>query len=412
MKFCLLTSFFGSYSLGGDSVYADRLARALLRRGHEVHAVFSSAAYQVLPHRLPMRCYEPPPGLVLHDLGGGWRGRLAAGWGHQTGRASHFREPLDLLLRRHRFDVIHVHNLSLLGAQEICRLLKSQEALRVATLHDYWWLCPLSLLWKNRSAVCDRPTCFTCSLRSRRPPQLWRRGSWFNGALQSMDVILVPSRSAMEIYRSRGFQHKAQFVLPGMLPEDWRSLPEAADGGGKPYFAAAGRLVPEKGFETLIPPMRGLPEVELCIAGAGPVESDLRRAAKNLPNVRFLGLLDQERIRRLFSGARAVLVPSRFPETFGLAAAEALSLGTPIIARNLGSLPELIEATSGGLLYNREEQLAQHMRALACDDRLRERLSRAAYSSLPPVWFENGHTEAYLNILEACRSARQRGGTA
>ncbi|MCL6545658.1 MAG: glycosyltransferase family 4 protein [Bryobacteraceae bacterium] len=412
MKFCILTTFFGSHSFGGDSVYVDRLSRALLRRGHEVHVAFSSGAYQVLPDRLPVCFYQPPSGLVLHDLGHGLAGRISAVWAHQTGRALWFGPALERLFRHHRFDVIHVHNLSLLGAKEICRLLRTQQALRVATLHDYWWVCPLSLLRKNRTAECVEPSCFACNLRSQRPPQLWRNDTWFNEALGAMDAVLFPSRSAMEICRCRGLRHEAQFVLPGMLTQDWCMPPEAADSGGKPYFAAAGRLVPEKGFGKLIPLMGRLPDVELLIAGAGPAESALRRAAKDLPNVRLLGLLDHQRIQRLFRGARAVLVPSQFPETFGLAAAEALSLGTPVIARNLGSLPELIEATSGGLLYDEEEQLAQHMRTLAYDDRVRERLSRAARSGLPAVWLEEGHTKAYLSILEACASTRQRGGTA
>jgi len=412
VKFCIVTTFFGSHSFGGDSVYADRLSGALLRRGHEVHAAFSSGAYHALPDRLPVRFYQPPPGLVLHDLGDGLAGRISAVWAHQTGRALWFRLRLERLFRHHRFDVIHVHNLSLLGAEEICCLLKTQQALRVATLHDYWWVCPLSLLWENRRATCREPSCFACNLRSRRPPQLWRRGAWFNEALGAMDAVFLPSRSAREIYRGRGLRCNREFVLPGVLPGDWRSAADACEPNGKPYFAAAGRLVPEKGFDTLIPLMGHLPDVELRIAGAGPAESALRRAAKDLPNVRFLGLLDHQRIRLLFAGARAVLVPSRFPETFGLAAAEALSLGTPVIARNLGSLPELIEATSGGFLYDEEEQLAEHMRTLAYDDRVRERLSRAARSGLPAVWFEEGHTEAYLSILEACASGRRRGGTA
>lgn len=412
MKFCILTTFFGSHSFGGDSVYADRLSRALLRRGHEVHAAFSSGAYQALPDRLPVSFYQPPPGLVLHDLGPGMAGRISAVWAHQTGRALWFRPALERLFRHHRFDVIHVHNLSLLGAKEICWLLRTQQALRVATLHDYWWVCPLSLLWRNRTAVCGEPSCFACTLRSRRPPQLWRNGDWFNEALSAMDAVFFPSRSALEICRGRGLRSSREFVLPGMLSEDWRTETAAEGPDGAPYFAAAGRLVPEKGLDTLIPLMGHFPDIELRIAGAGPAEPALRRAAKDLPNVRLMGLLDHQHIRRLFAGARAVLVPSRFPETFCLTAAEALSLGTPVIARKLGSLPELIEATSGGLLYDQEEQLTEHMRTLAYDDRIRERLSQAARSGLPAVWFEDGHTEAYLSILEICASVRRRGGTA
>ena len=140
--------------------------------------------------------------------------------------------------------------------------------------------------------------------------------------------------------------------------------------GPRQYFAAAGRLVTEKGFQTLIPLMRHQPDMELRIAGSGPAEGRLRRLARGLPNVRFEGLLDHDRIRSLFRSARAVIVPSLFPETFGMVAAEAMSLGTPVLARNRGSLPELMEATSGGLTFDDESEMAGHMRRIASDDRL------------------------------------------
>ena len=409
MKFCLVTSFFGSHSFGGDAVYADLLCRALLRRGHEVHAAFSTRAYEALPDQLPVRFYEPPPGLKLHDLVSGLAGYLSVFRAHQTGRSPRIRESLRRLFSEQQFDVIHVHNLSLLGAMDVCSVMRTQSALRLATMHDYWWACPLSLLWKHDSRVCERPECFTCCLRAGRPPQFWRRGEWFNETLGGMDAVLFPSQSAMEICQGRGVRHDRTYVLPGMLAEGWRSRTEDPPNAGRRYFAAAGRLVREKGFQTLIPCMRQLPDVELRIAGAGPAEGYLRRAARDLPNVRFLGALDHQEIRRLLLGARALLVPSLFPETFGLTAAEALSLGVPVIARRRGSLPELIQATSGGLLYDEEPQLIEHMRTLAWDDGARERLSQAAISALPGIWLEDEHVKEYLRILAECDAAR-RGG--
>lgn len=411
MKFCFITSFFGSYSFGGDAVYVDRLCRALLRRGHEVHVAFSRRAYQALPAGPPPRRYEPPPGLVLHELADGPAGRLSAYWAHQTGHSPWVRCSLVSLLTNHRFDVIHLHNVSLLGGRGICSWLRSWPARKVVTAHDYWWICPLSLLWKDGRAVCEKPSCFTCSLRSRRPPQLWRWGEWCLEALAPMDAVFFPSESARRIYRSRGFRHHNEIVLPGIIPEDWRSANPGPAAGPVHYFAAAGRFVPEKGFQTLIPLMSQLPEVELRIAGTGPLEDSLRKAARGLPNVRFLGMLDHDEIRQLFAGARAVLAPSLFPETFGLAVAEALSLGVPVIARRRGSLPELIHATAGGFLFEQEEELVRHMRTLAHDDGVRKKVATAIRRSLPPIWFEEEHTKTYLQILAACNSSKRSGET-
>jgi glycosyltransferase involved in cell wall biosynthesis len=90
------------------------------------------------------------------------------------------------------------------------------------------------------------------------------------------------------------------------------------------------------------------------------------------------------------------MVPSLFPETFGMVAAEAMSLGTPVIAHNRGALPELIKATSGGLIYDHESELTDQMRRLAIDDHLFASLSEAATARIPSIWCEEAHTKAYL----------------
>ncbi len=345
MRFCMVTSFFGRHSFGGDSVYIERLSEALLRRGHEVHVVHSTSAFDISRDRQPLRSYRPPPGLVVHNLGGGLTGAMGALWTHQTGKMAFGKQTLADLLSGPAFDVVHLHNISLLGGRQLAAVLgKLTRAVKLVTAHDYWWVCPQSLLWKYGRRVCDAPACFSCSLLARRPPQLWRSGEWVAEALAGIDAVLFPSRRAREVCQARGLRHPRQHVLPGLLPADWTTgstgsdVPQAS--GGRPYFAAAGRLVPEKGFHTLIPLMSHLPEFELRIAGSGPAEGLLRRQARGLPNVKLLGLLDSGQVRQLFQGARAVVVPSLFPETLGLVATEALSLGTPVIARNRGSLPD------------------------------------------------------------------------
>jgi glycosyltransferase involved in cell wall biosynthesis len=232
--------------------------------------------------------------------------------------------------------------------------------------------------------------------------------------MAGLDGLLFPSRRALEIHQAHGLRHPRRYVLPGLVPardplenKAARTASETAD--RRPYFAAAARLVTEKGIHTLIPLMRHLPEAEMRIAGCGPEGASLRTQAHGLGNVRFLGLLDGMEVHALLRGARAVLVPSLFEETFCLVAAEALAAGTPVVARRRGSLPELIERTSGGLLYEEDGALLAHLRALVRDSALRDRLSRAACSAAPRIWFEEEHTDAYLRIVAGL--SRSQGAT-
>ena len=68
MKFCMVTTFFGAHSFGGDAAYVDRLSRALCRRGHEVHVFHCADAFNAVRGTHPLRPYEPPAGLHLHRL--------------------------------------------------------------------------------------------------------------------------------------------------------------------------------------------------------------------------------------------------------------------------------------------------------------------------------------------------------
>ena len=68
MKFCMITTFFGAHSFGGDAAYVDRLCQALCRRGHEVHVFYCVDAFNAVRGGHPLREYTPAPGLHLHPL--------------------------------------------------------------------------------------------------------------------------------------------------------------------------------------------------------------------------------------------------------------------------------------------------------------------------------------------------------
>jgi glycosyltransferase involved in cell wall biosynthesis len=106
--------------------------------------------------------------------------------------------------------------------------------------------------------------------------------------------------------------------------------------GGGPLLAI-GRLVPAKGLETLLAAMWRLRELRLDVIGDGPLRASLEAAAP--PNVRFLGHRDD--VPALLAGASALIVPSR-REGFGVAAAEGLAAGVPVIASAVDGLREVL----------------------------------------------------------------------
>jgi glycosyltransferase involved in cell wall biosynthesis len=117
----------------------------------------------------------------------------------------------------------------------------------------------------------------------------------------------------------------------------------------------AGRLTEEKGIVVLLEAARLLidAEVKIVIAGSGPVESTCRQIINDqqLHHVSMVGWQDSAAIDRLIQSSQALLMPSIWYENAPMSVYESLALGTPVIASELGGLPELIESGVNGYLF-------------------------------------------------------------
>jgi glycosyltransferase involved in cell wall biosynthesis len=127
-------------------------------------------------------------------------------------------------------------------------------------------------------------------------------------------------------------------VLPNFLPAHSFAAATRADQGS--YALVAGRLVPEKGFDTAIAAARGA-GVPLVVAGRGPDEPRLRALAAG-GDVRFDGWVPAPALAGIREGAAVALAPSRWEEPCPYAVLEALAAGLPVLASTLGGLPELV----------------------------------------------------------------------
>jgi glycosyltransferase involved in cell wall biosynthesis len=405
MKFCMLTTFFGEHSFGGDAAFVDRLSRALARHGHEVHVAYCRDAFDLVRGDQTPRHYERPPGVTIHPITSrlGFLSPLAT---HQTGRPHFKAQRIARLLKAIRPDVVHFHNLSLIGGPALLEI-PAPGAVKFMTTHEHWLVCPLHVLWKLDREVCESPECVRCCIQSHKPPQLWRRGPLLDRALRHLDALICPSRSTQNEHARRGISVPTTH-LPYFLPLDYTGMPVApTPQHTRPYVAMAGRLEKVKGFQDAIDAARHLPELDFRIAGSGAFESELRARANGLTNVFFEGRLDPAQVAALFRGARAVVVPSLVYETFGYVVLEAFAEGTPVVVRALGALPELVAQSGGGLIFESAQSLVDSLRSIAFDDDLRRMLGQQGLRARHRLWSEAGHLEQYLNLIESHQ--RKRG---
>lgn len=87
-------------------------------------------------------------------------------------------------------------------------------------------------------------------------------------------------------------------------------------------------------------------------------------------------------------------------------ALEALSHGTPIIVRRLGGLPEIVELSGGGLIYDGDEALLAALDALLDDEQLQDRLGRLGDEAVLRQWTVDVHLPRYFQIISDLRAHR------
>jgi glycosyltransferase involved in cell wall biosynthesis len=325
----------------------------------------------------------------------------------QLGRPVMNAGRIDRLLRDGRFDVVNYHNVSLVGGPGLFRF--SGGAVTLYMAHEHWLICPMHVLWKDGRERCEKPSCFTCTLRYRRPPQLWRHTGLLEREIAKVDAVIAMSEFSRQMHLSRGFGRDME-VLPYFLPDpDSAGVPEAVapPPHSRPYFFFAGRLERIKGLQDVIPVFRSYPGADLLVAGDGEYTGALRALAAGMPNVQFLGRVSPDGLSRYYRNSIATIVPSLCYETFGIVLIEAFRQGAPVIARRLGPFPEIVDQSGGGELFHSTEELVSAMNRLQHEPGHRDRLSRSGYRGYVEHWSERAVIPQYLDIVR--RAATRRG---
>ena len=135
------------------------------------------------------------------------------------------------------------------------------------------------------------------------------------------------------------------------------------------YLAFLGRISPEKRVDRAIGIAQrcGLPlKIAAKVDRADQDYFDETiRPLLSTPGVEFLGEIGDERKSEFLSGAIALLLPIDWPEPFGLVMIEAMACGTPVIAFNRGSVPEIVEDGVTGFVVEDETSAAAAVREVA-----------------------------------------------
>ena len=247
-------------------------------------------------------------------------------------------------VRLTRARVVSAHNLNPAFGWRALAAAREAGARVVLHLHNYRLVCAVGTCFNSRGEDCLR-----CQGRDTLPGvRLNCRGTgpeaavygaaltlWQRRLAAQADAVVVPSRFAQDRLRDlkAPIDHAKVRVVPHVVRE-FAGRSQAANGE---HALVASRLAPEKGVELAVEACAraGVP---LVVAGDGPLAGRLRGAG----GARFVGNLPSSELAELRARAALAIVPSRAAETFGLAAAEAMAEGVPVVASAAGALPELV----------------------------------------------------------------------
>jgi glycosyltransferase involved in cell wall biosynthesis len=402
LRFLYLTTFYPPYHFGGDATYLYRAAHALADEGHTVDVVHCVDSFHIFHPEPPEIAWPEHDRVIRHELRG-FSGALSPLLAHQTGHPLLHAGRLRRIFQSKPWDVVHYHNISLLGPGILTYQPAGPHPVKLYTTHEHWLVCPMHVLWKFNSEACRQPECLRCTLRGRRPPQLWRYTGALRRAGAHIHRFLSPSRFTSAMHASRGFPYPVD-TLPYFLDRtdgDWRNPPPPPH--PRPYFLFVGRLERIKGLHTLIDAWQHVTGWDLLVAGTGSAEADLRRQAASNPRVRFLGSQTQKVLASLYYHAVATIVPSVTYETFGMILIESFARRTPVIVRDLGALPEVVQDSGGGFTYRDEAGLLAAVRRLAEDRALRDSLGVLGYDAFLRDWTRDAHFQRYAGHINEVR---------
>jgi glycosyltransferase involved in cell wall biosynthesis len=274
-------------------------------------------------------------------------------------------------------DVVGVHNMLPLFGPRALEAARASGAGVVLHLHNLRLFCAIGV------AARDGGPCFRCHHRNTLPGLVLNcrdsvpEAVVYAAALarhqpsviEAVDRFVTPSRYAAGQCALLGLPPERIEVLPHYVPDD--AFAERSRAGDGAYALIAARLAPEKGIDVAVK-AAALADVPLRVAGEGPAASSLVELANLVGgHVDFLGRLDRAGLERELAGAAMLLMPSRYHEFAGYAALEAMAAGVPVIASNLGALPELV-GEERCVPANDPHALAARMRKLWRDPELRQ----------------------------------------
>lgn len=387
---------------GGTELYTQTLVHHQRAAGHRV-AIFTASQTAVSDpaahlYRLPLGVRSPTAVLRSNF--------------HHPALEAAFAQAL----KSERPDIVHIQHLMGLPLA-LVRQIQQAGVPYVVTLHDYWYLCANAQLLTNYDeTVCAGPrawlNCARCALAragvARAYPLIpalaplfaYRHGRLAR-ILDGAAALIAPTQFTATIYGQMGvppariqpIPHGIQ--LPAQFPPRQRPYPL--------HIAYIGGIAWQKGVHVLVEALNRLTEYPLQATIYGDLTAfpdyvaDLQTAVRH-PGVRFAGLLPHAQLWQALASIDLIVVPTLWYETASLIVQEAFAAGVPVVASDIGVMPERIQDGVNGQLFAAGDAAA--LRAVLERVWQQPTLLQAWRDGITPVFTIEAHVAAVTAVYE------------
>jgi glycosyltransferase involved in cell wall biosynthesis len=239
------------------------------------------------------------------------------------------------ILQREQPDVVHGHNLKGMSytLPGVCTDLGIPY---IHTLHNYQLLHPFGTF-----TIYETPPYFRPKLAAKIY-QAWNRKKFKN-----VTGVITPTTFPLQLHQKVGFFLQARTVC---IPSPVHTKPATHNFMPKLRLVYFGAIEEIKGIRSLLLAAQHLPKDgwSLDIFGRGTLEKEMRILSQGDERIHWMEYAADASVLSKYD---ALVYPSTCWETQGVSMAEALIQGTPVIASNIGSIPETIQDKQNGFLY-------------------------------------------------------------
>lgn len=325
------------------------------------------------------------------------------------------RKDFENFINKIKPDIIHLHSFRVTMTSSILEVCKDIPT--VMTVHDPGIVCPAATMMYKGQNLCTNKQCmqgrYIDCLRNRCSngafePSLRKtvRAYIFKNQYQKyIDKFITPSNALKNIIVNASISIKESDIItvPNFLDNNERSTSPNYQNQG--YFLYIGRLNKDKNVISLLKAIKELPkDIKLHIAGNGSEENTLKDYAKqnNLKNVSFLGFINREQAKQEYQNCIATILPCNWFEIFGMTNIESFLNGKPVIASNIGGIPELVEHNKTGLLFepNNIEQLKDCILEYWNNPELVIEHGRNGYEKVKDNYTEDEYYNSIISVYE------------